>query len=84
MFRWLVNIVLLALPIVTTLGILLGIQQATGKPPLTNHDDPVDGGHDPSDNSLKNYSKCNQTVGIHPYTKGQGYTRKCYLHIVKS
>jgi len=64
-FRWLLNFVLLAIPIGTTLGILLGVQthrKATGQAPLF------------VDNSVDHDQYCQKTVGISPPSKGEHFT----------
>lgn len=69
MFRWLVNIGLLALPIAVTLGVLFGIQShrtATGQPPMF------------VDNGISKDRYCQTSYGIHPLSKGQEYTRKSF------
>ncbi|EQL01618.1 hypothetical protein G6O67_002817 [Ophiocordyceps sinensis] len=68
MFRWLVNVGFLALPIAATLGILLGLQahrQATGQTPLFVP---------PLDNKWVEKTYCQKSTGIHPESKGQEYT----------
>ncbi|CAM1501253.1 Fc.00g104150.m01.CDS01 [Cosmosporella sp. VM-42] len=65
MFRWLVNIGLLALPIGVTIGVLLGIEQhrvATGQSPLFR------------DDGIKTERYCEKTIGIHPISTGLEYT----------
>lgn len=62
---WLLNIVLIAFPVCTTVGVLLGVQThrvAIGKPPLF------------VDNGIKSKSYCQKTLGISPPSKGDHYT----------
>ena len=64
---WLLNLVLIAFPVCTTVGVLLGVQThrvAIGKPPLF------------VDNGIKSKSYCQKTLGISPPSKGDHYTRK--------
>lgn len=82
--RFLVNFVLLALPIGITLGVLLGLQQhrdATGGGPIFGGDDDQPG-KTPSNNKLTHVQNCDKSFGIHPDSKGQNYTRK--YHFFKS
>ncbi|PHH62840.1 hypothetical protein CDD81_6640 [Ophiocordyceps australis] len=68
MFRWLVNVGLLVLPIAVTLGILLGLQSSrssSGQSPLFSP---------PIDNKWVEKMFCQKSFGIHPETKGQQYT----------
>ncbi|KAH0593790.1 hypothetical protein MHUMG1_08541 [Metarhizium humberi] len=78
MLRWLVSAVFLALPIATTIGVLLGMQaynHAKGQPP------PFSGGGD--DNGLPGIGtpkgkdtveiKCDQAFGFDPKSKGQNF-----------
>lgn len=74
--RFLVNFVLLALPIGITLGVLLGLQQhrdATGGGPIFGGDDDQPG-KTPSNNKLTHVQNCDKSFGIHPDSKGQNYT----------
>lgn len=81
MLRWLVSAVFLALPIATTIGVLLGMQaynHAKGQPP------PFSGGGD--DNGLPGIGtpkgkdtvemKCDQAFGFDPKSKGQNFIRE--------
>ncbi|KAL6400244.1 xyloglucan-specific endoglucanase [Ilyonectria robusta] len=82
--RFLVNFVLLALPIGITLGVLLGLQQhkdATGGGPIFGGDDDQPG-KTPSNNKFTHVQNCDKSFGIHPDSKGQNYTRK--YHFFKS
>ncbi|PHH68937.1 hypothetical protein CDD82_172 [Ophiocordyceps australis] len=68
MFRWLVNVGLLVLPIAVTLGILLGLQSSrswSGQSPLFSP---------PLNNKWVEKTYCQKSTGIHPDTKGQQYT----------
>ncbi|PHH87320.1 hypothetical protein CDD83_9029 [Cordyceps sp. RAO-2017] len=68
MFRWLVNVGFLALPVAATLGILLGLQmhrQSTGQAPLFGP---------PRDNKRVEKTYCQKSFGIHPDTRGLEYT----------
>lgn len=81
-FRWLVNAGLLALPIGTTVGILLGVdshRQATGQEPLFNGDTGggSGGGNGNSrDHRITEKQYCQKQVGISPPSKGSRYTCK--------
>ncbi|PHH78488.1 hypothetical protein CDD80_6756 [Ophiocordyceps camponoti-rufipedis] len=69
MFRWLVNVGLLALPIAATLGILIGLQahrQALGQQPLFSP---------PIITKWVEQTYCQRYHGVRPDTKGQQYTR---------
>jgi hypothetical protein len=62
---WLLNFVLIAFPIGTTVGILLGVQThriATGQAPLFR------------DNGIKHKNYCQKTLGISPPSKYDHYT----------
>ncbi|KAF5139435.1 putative xyloglucan-specific endo-beta-1,4-glucanase A [Metarhizium anisopliae] len=78
MLRWLVSAVFLALPIATTIGVLLGMQaynHAKGRPP------PFSGGDDgnglPGIGTPKGKDtveiKCDQAFGFDPKSKGQNF-----------
>ncbi|OLN89332.1 Endoglucanase A [Colletotrichum chlorophyti] len=75
-FRWVVNFVLLALPIGVTLGILLGLdagRSSSGQPPLfTEPDTPT--GTIPKNNGITALVSCDKAMGLHPESKGQEYT----------
>ena len=81
-FRWLVNFGLLAIPIASTLGILIGLQShrdATGQAPLFTGDDGDDGtgdGGNVDKNGIEYIRNCDKAYGITPDSKGQEYTRK--------
>ncbi|KAF7552231.1 hypothetical protein G7Z17_g4479 [Cylindrodendrum hubeiense] len=75
--RFLVNFVLLALPIGITLGVLLGLQQhrdATGQGPIFGGDDDTGGGSTPDNDDVLKVQNCDKSFGIHPESKGQNYT----------
>lgn len=82
----LLNFVLLAIPIGTTLGVLLGIQShrlATGQEPLFKPDNPTDnpdGSPKKGDNGIKIEYYCDETIGISPASQGDHYTRT-YCHL---
>lgn len=62
---WLLNFVLIAFPVGTTVGILMGLQNhriATGQSPLF------------VDNGIKWKNYCDKTLGISPPSKGDHYT----------
>ncbi|KAF4592115.1 glycoside hydrolase family 12 protein [Ophiocordyceps camponoti-floridani] len=68
MFRWLVNVGLLVLPIAATLGILIGLQahrQAFGQQPLFTP---------PITTKWLEQTYCQKSYGVHPDIKGQQYT----------
>ncbi|KAJ0135149.1 hypothetical protein CTA2_2374 [Colletotrichum tanaceti] len=74
-FRWVVNFVLLAVPIGVTLGILMGLdagRSANGDKPLfTQPDNP---GTIPKNNGITPMVSCDKAMGLHPLSKGQEYT----------
>ncbi|WYZ43940.1 hypothetical protein EsH8_VII_000376 [Colletotrichum jinshuiense] len=74
-FRWVVNFVLLAVPIGATLGILIGLdagRSSSGQPPLfTEPDNP---GTIPKNNGITAMVSCDKAMGLHPESKGQEYT----------
>ncbi|KAH7320773.1 concanavalin A-like lectin/glucanase domain-containing protein [Stachybotrys elegans] len=76
---WLLNFVLLAIPIGTTLGVLLGLQ-ASRESPLFEGDPGFGSGNGPGrgplrDNSVtKQDPLCNQNVGVSPLSQGDHYT----------
>ncbi|KAK2046696.1 concanavalin A-like lectin/glucanase [Colletotrichum somersetense] len=74
-FRWVVNFVLLAIPIGVTLGVLIGIdagRSANGDKPLfTQPDNP---GTIPKNNGITALVSCDKAFGLHPPSKGQEYT----------
>jgi hypothetical protein len=81
MLRWLVSALFLALPIGTTIGILLGLQaynHANGQPP------PFSGGDDgnglPGIGTPKGKDtvqmKCDAAFGFDPKSKGQNFIRE--------
>lgn len=76
-FRWVVNFVLLAVPIGATLGILIGIdagRSSNGQSPIfTEPDNP---GTTPKNNGITAMVSCDKAMGLHPLSKGQEYTRK--------
>lgn len=76
-FRWVVNFVLLAVPIGVTLGVLMGLdagRSANGEKPLfTEPDNP---GTIPKNNGITPMVSCDKAMGLHPLSKGQEYTRK--------
>lgn len=78
--RFVINFVLLALPIGITLGVLLGIdsqRKASGQEPLYQPGDNDGTGKAPKKgNGFTPYTLCNKTYGLTPYTTGQQYTRK--------
>lgn len=64
---WLINFVLIAFPIGTTVGVLMGMEThrtSTGQSPLFR------------DNGIKTKGYCQKTIGISPPSKGEHYTRK--------
>ncbi|KAI6707854.1 hypothetical protein JHW43_009617 [Diplocarpon mali] len=77
--RWLVNAVLLALPVGTTLGVLLGVdlhRHSTGQAPLFNDDTGSGvggGGGSISDNGVTTSQYCQKQVGASPGSKGVQY-----------
>lgn len=78
MFRWLVNLGFLALPIGVTIGILLGLQaqrDSSGGPPLFHKPD----GAPPINNKITYVESCEKAFGIHPLSKGQKFTRESSL-----
>lgn len=71
----LLNFALVALPIGSTLGVLLGLQahrDATGQDPIFK---PTNPGVPPKNNKITIVHKCNETVGITPASSGDEYTR---------
>ncbi|KAI3539479.1 hypothetical protein CPAR01_00829 [Colletotrichum paranaense] len=74
-FRWVVNFVLLAVPIGATLGILIGIdagRSSNGQSPIfTEPDNP---GTTPKNNGITAMVSCDKAMGLHPLSKGQEYT----------
>ncbi|KZL69398.1 xyloglucan-specific endoglucanase [Colletotrichum incanum] len=74
-FRWVVNFVLLAVPIGVTLGVLMGLdagRSANGDKPLfTEPDNP---GTIPKNNGITAMVSCDKAMGLHPLSKGQEYT----------
>ncbi|WQF87653.1 Putative glycoside hydrolase family 12, glycoside hydrolase family 11/12 [Colletotrichum destructivum] len=74
-FRWVVNFVLLAVPIGVTLGVLMGLdagRSANGEKPLfTEPDNP---GTIPKNNGITPMVSCDKAMGLHPLSKGQEYT----------
>ncbi|PBP22930.1 glycoside hydrolase family 12 protein [Diplocarpon rosae] len=80
--RWLVNAVLLALPVGTTIGVLLGLdshRQSTGQAPLFDGEDGRGngaGGGSSSDNRVTNSQYCQKQVGISPASTGVQYICK--------
>ncbi|GJC84313.1 endoglucanase cel12A [Colletotrichum liriopes] len=74
-FRWVVNFVLLAVPIGVTLGVLMGLdagRSANGEKPLfTEPDNP---GTIPKNNGITAMVSCDKAMGLHPLSKGQEYT----------
>ncbi|KAI5460394.1 concanavalin A-like lectin/glucanase domain-containing protein [Mariannaea sp. PMI_226] len=82
--RFLVNFVLLALPIGITLGVLLGIDQqrrASGQEPLYQPGDGSGNGNGGGSgkppkkgNGISHDIYCDKTFGYTPYTAGQQYT----------
>ncbi|KAK6580094.1 hypothetical protein PZA11_007116 [Diplocarpon coronariae] len=80
--RWLVNAVLLALPVGTTLGVLLGVdlhRHSTGQAPLFNDDTGSGvggGGGSISDNGVTTSQYCQKQVGASPGSKGVQYICK--------
>ncbi|KAF4119934.1 Glycosyl hydrolase family 12 [Geosmithia morbida] len=70
----LLNFVLVALPIGSTLGVLLGLQahrDATGQEPLFK---PTNPNTPPKNDGITLVHKCNETVGISPASVGDKYT----------
>ncbi|KHN99840.1 Concanavalin A-like lectin/glucanase [Metarhizium album ARSEF 1941] len=78
MFRWLVNAILLAIPVGTTIAILLGLQvhnNANGRPP------PFSGGDNAGDlpgvgiprGKDGVFMKCDESFGFDPKSKGQNF-----------
>ncbi|KAL1978348.1 hypothetical protein VTN31DRAFT_1207 [Thermomyces dupontii] len=86
-FRWLVNAGLLAIPIGTTIGVLVGIdaqRQASGQEPLFAGGEegglwggtgpPNTGGSgNPDDDRVTTMNYCQKSFGIHPPSRGQKY-----------
>jgi hypothetical protein len=83
-FRWIVNIGLLAIPIGTTIGVLLGIEshrQATGQGSLFGGDNGNSNGNGSgsgsgSNNGITKSQYCQKSYGILPPSKGEQYTCK--------
>lgn len=86
-FRWVVNIGLLAIPIGSTIGVLLGIEshrQATGQAPLFGGDNGGGGGDgngsgsngNGGNNGITDAQYCQQSYGISPPSNGEEYTCK--------
>ncbi|GKT92162.1 LOW QUALITY PROTEIN: xyloglucan-specific endoglucanase [Colletotrichum tofieldiae] len=79
-FRWVVNFVLLAVPIGVTLGVLMGLdagRSANGEKPLfTEPDNP---GTIPKNNGITAMVSCDKAMGLHPLSKGQEYTPRFLL-----
>jgi len=83
-FRWLVNAGLLALPIGTTVGVLMGVdmhRQTTGQEPLFNPNPgtgPGNGGGNGNikDNRITEKQYCDLQVAVSPPSKGVKYTCK--------
>lgn len=76
---FLLNFVLVAIPIGTTLGVLLGIQSqraANGQEPLFKPDHPTGPGGGPpkNDDGIKVEYYCDETIGISPPSQGDHYT----------
>jgi hypothetical protein len=75
---WIINFVLLSIPIGATLGVLLGIQShraAAGEEPLFQPAPPGPG-EAPDDDRITVKSYCNETIGISPPSQGDHYTCK--------
>lgn len=86
MFRWLVSAVFLALPIGSTIGILMGLQayrHANGQPPPFSGDD---GGNLPGtgggNGGFKGKDRvemaCDIATGLVPATKGESFISKLF------
>lgn len=83
-FRWLINAGLLALPIGTTVGVLMGVdmhRQTSGQEPLFNPDQgagPGTGGGtgNSRDDKITEKQYCQTQVAISPPSKGVRYTCK--------
>ena len=76
---FLLNFVLVAIPIGTTLGVLLGIQgqrAASGQEPLfkPKHPEGPGGGPPKNDNGIKTEYYCDETIGISPPSLYDHYT----------
>jgi len=76
---FLLNFVLVAIPIGATLGTLLGIQSqraANGQEPLFKPDKPTGPGGGPpkNDDGIKVEYYCDETIGISPPSQGDHYT----------
>jgi hypothetical protein len=94
-FRWLVNAGLIAIPIGTTVGVLMGIdshRSATGQTPLFTGDGGSDYGGGsgsgsgsgspspkPGDNGITETQYCQKELAISPPSKGVQYTRKQFI-----
>jgi hypothetical protein len=73
---WIINFVLLSIPIGATLGVLLGIQShraAAGEEPLFQPAPPGPG-EAPDDDRITVKAYCNETIGISPPSQGDHYT----------
>ena len=84
---FLLNFVLVAIPIGSTLGVLLGLQsqrQANGQDPLFKPDKPTGPGGKPvpGDNGIEIEVHCDETLGISPPSQGDHYTCKFRLYFV--
>lgn len=76
---FLLNFVLVAIPIGSTVGVLLGIQghrAATGQEPLFKPKEPTGPGGGPpkNDDGIKIEYYCDETIGISPPSQGDHYT----------
>lgn len=81
----LLNFVFLAVPIGSTVGVLVGLQSyrdANGQQPLfkPNRPNGPGGKPPPNDNGITIEYHCDETLGISPLSQGDHYTCKFYYH----